>query len=103
MGEVYASRLIGASVKNKEGESLGKIDELVIDPQDYTIKAAVLSVGGVLGLGAKLVAIPWDQVTMGSGTDRDTIVVGMAKEELAQIPEWRPGGCPEGPPCPPKR
>jgi sporulation protein YlmC with PRC-barrel domain len=89
MNEVYASKIIGASVKNAQGESLGKIDELVIDPHDAKIKAAVVSVGGVLGIGAKSVAIPWDKVTMGSGTDRDTVVVAMGKEELEQAPGWQ--------------
>jgi sporulation protein YlmC with PRC-barrel domain len=88
MNEVYASNLIGANVRNPQGESLGKIDELVIDPKDARIKAAVVSVGGVLGLGAKSVAIPWDKVTMGTDADRDTVVVSMAREELEQAPGW---------------
>ena len=57
-GEMYASNLIGASVKNSQGESVGKIDELVIDPQEARIKAAVVSVGGLMGIGAKSVAVP---------------------------------------------
>jgi sporulation protein YlmC with PRC-barrel domain len=89
MSEMYASRLIGASVKNAQGESVGKIDELVIDPQEARIKAAVVSVGGVLGIGAKSVAVPWSKVMMGSGSDRDTIVVAMGKEELEQAPNWQ--------------
>jgi sporulation protein YlmC with PRC-barrel domain len=87
--EMYASKLIGASVKNAQGENLGKIHELVIDPQDARIKAAVVSVGGVLGIGAKSVAIPWNKMTMGSGADRDTLVVAMGKEELEQAPSWQ--------------
>jgi len=89
MNEVYASKIIGASVKNTQGESLGKIDELVIDPHDARIKAAVVSVGGVLGIGAKSVAVPWDKVTMGSGTDRDVVVVAMGKDELETAPGWQ--------------
>ena len=89
INEVYASKLIGASVKSAEGESLGKIDELVIDPHDARIKAAVVSVGGILGLGAKSVAIPWDKMTMGTGADRDTIVVAMGKDELEKAPGWQ--------------
>ena len=89
MNEVYASNLIGANVKNAQGESLGKIDELVIDPKDARIKAAIVSVGGVLGIGAKSVAVPWDKVTMGSDADRDTIVVAMGREELEQAPGWQ--------------
>jgi sporulation protein YlmC with PRC-barrel domain len=87
--EVYASKLIGASVKNAAGESVGKIDELVIDPKDARIKMAVVSVGGLLGIGAKSVAIPWDKVKMGADTDRDTIIVAMGKEEFEQAPGWQ--------------
>jgi sporulation protein YlmC with PRC-barrel domain len=89
MNEVYASKIIGASVKNTQGENLGKIDELVIDPHDARIKAAVVAVGGVLGIGAKPVAVPWDKVTMGSGADRDSVVVAMGKDELEQAPGWQ--------------
>lgn len=89
MNEVYASKIIGASVKNTQGENLGKIDELVIDPHDARIKAAVVSVGGVLGIGAKSVAVPWDKVTMGSGTDRDAVVVAMGRDELESAPGWQ--------------
>jgi sporulation protein YlmC with PRC-barrel domain len=87
MSEVYASRLIGASVKNTQGENIGKIDELLIDPKEARIKAAVVSVGGLLGIGAKSVAVPWNKFTMGS--ERDTLVVAMAKEELEQAPNWQ--------------
>ena len=89
INEVYASKLIGASVKSAQGESVGKIDELVIDPHDARIKAAIVSVGGVLGLGAKSVAIPWDRMTMGTGADRDTIIVAMGKDELERAPGWQ--------------
>ena len=89
INEVYASKLIGAGVKSTQGENLGKIDELIIDPHDARIKAAVVSVGGVLGLGAKSVAIPWDKMTMGTGADRDTIIVAMGKDELERAPGWQ--------------
>ena len=89
INEVYASKLIGASVKSAQGESVGKIDELVIDPHDARIKAAIVSVGGVLGLGAKSVAIPWDRMTMGTGANRDTIIVAMGKDELERAPGWQ--------------
>src|SRR5215475_12163691 len=61
--ELYTSDLIGATVKNPEGESLGSIQELVLDPKDAKIKNVVVSMGGLLGIGAKSVAIPWQEVT----------------------------------------
>jgi sporulation protein YlmC with PRC-barrel domain len=85
--ELYTSDLIGATVKNPEGESLGSIQELVLDPKDAKIKNAVVSMGGLLGIGARLVAIPWQEVTPQS--DGKAVVVAMGNEELQSAPEWK--------------
>jgi len=85
--EVYASALIGASVKNPQGENLGKIDELVIDPQQAQVKTAVVSIGGLLGIGSKYVAVPWSEVK--SSDDGKTVIISKAKEELENAPEWK--------------
>ena len=85
--EVYASTLIGASVKNPQGENLGKIDELVIDLQQAQVKTAVVSMGGLLGIGSKYVAVPWSEVK--SSDDGKTVIIAKAKEELENAPEWK--------------
>lgn len=58
-GGFRASTLIGMKVENKEGEKLGSIEDLVLDPQTGTIRYAALARGGFLGIGEKLVAVPW--------------------------------------------
>jgi sporulation protein YlmC with PRC-barrel domain len=85
--EWYTSDLIGATVKNPEGENLGSIRELVLDPQEAKIKDAVVAMGGVLGIGSKLVAIPWKEVT--PQADGKTVIVAMGKAELQDAPDWR--------------
>ena len=85
--ELFASSLIGASVKDSQGQSVGKIEELVIDPQDSRIKEAVVSVGGFLGIGAKSVAVPWTEVK--PAPDGDALVIAMGKEELDKAPSWQ--------------
>jgi sporulation protein YlmC with PRC-barrel domain len=85
--ELFASSLIGASVKDSQGQSIGKIEELVIDPQDSRIKEAVVSVGGFLGIGAKSVAVPWNEVK--PAPDGDALVIAMGKEELDKAPSWQ--------------
>jgi sporulation protein YlmC with PRC-barrel domain len=55
-----ASDLIGMSVKNKDGEALGSLKDLVFDPKTGTICYAALARGGLLGIGEKLVAVPWE-------------------------------------------
>jgi sporulation protein YlmC with PRC-barrel domain len=55
-----ASNLIGMNVTNPAGEKLGSINDLVVDPKTGTIRYAALARGGFLGIGEKLVAVPWE-------------------------------------------
>lgn len=61
-----ASSIIGDAVENTAGETLGKIEELMIDVEQGRIAYAVLSFGGFLGLGDKLFAIPWNSLRASS-------------------------------------
>lgn len=54
-----AGNIIGTRVKNPSGDNLGDIKDLVIDPNSGQISYAVITFGGVLGMGGKLFAIPW--------------------------------------------
>jgi len=53
-----ASKIIGMEVKNLQNEKLGKVDELAVDLESGRIALAVISVGGFLGIGDTLVAVP---------------------------------------------
>jgi len=59
-----ADSIKGDKVVNRDGEHLGKIEELMIDLQDGRVAYAVLSFGGFLGMGSKLFAIPWKALTL---------------------------------------
>jgi sporulation protein YlmC with PRC-barrel domain len=60
-GNWRASKLVGLNVYNDQNESVGSINDLLMD-KGGGIKAAVISVGGFLGMGARLVAIPFDKI-----------------------------------------
>lgn len=60
-GNWRASKVIGLNVYNANDESLGSINDLLMD-KSGGIKAAVISVGGFLGVGSHLVAVPLDKV-----------------------------------------
>jgi sporulation protein YlmC with PRC-barrel domain len=60
-GDWRASKVVGLSVYNDNNESIGSINDLLMD-KSGNIKAAVLSVGGFLGVGSQLVAIPYDKI-----------------------------------------
>jgi hypothetical protein len=53
-----ASRVIGSTVYNEIRDTIGTIDDLVVSPGD-SVTYAILSVGGFLGLGTHLVAVPF--------------------------------------------
>ena len=60
-GTWRASKLVGLSVYNDKNESLGSINDLLTD-KDGNIKAVVIGVGGFLGVGEHLVAVPLDKI-----------------------------------------
>ena len=60
-GNWRASKVVGLSVYNDANESLGSINDLLTD-KGGNIKAVVIGVGGFLGVGEHLVAIPFDKI-----------------------------------------
>jgi sporulation protein YlmC with PRC-barrel domain len=60
-GNWRASKVVGVSVYNDNNESLGSINDLLTDTTG-NIKAVVIGVGGFLGVGEHLVAIPFDKI-----------------------------------------
>ena len=59
-----ASTLEGDEVVNMQGETLGKISEVMLDVPRGRIAYAVMSSGGFLGMGDKLFALPWKALTL---------------------------------------
>lgn len=56
-----ASKVIGSAVYNDQNQKIGSIDDLIVSP-DSKVSLAVISVGGFLGIGSKLVAVPYDRL-----------------------------------------
>jgi Uncharacterized conserved protein len=56
--------LKGDKVVDNAGENTGKIEEFMIDLQDGKIAYVVVSHGGILGIGNKLFAIPWQALSL---------------------------------------
>jgi sporulation protein YlmC with PRC-barrel domain len=60
-GNWRASKLVGLSVYNEKNESVGSINDMLTD-KDGKIVAVVIGVGGFLGVGEHLVAVPFDKI-----------------------------------------
>jgi sporulation protein YlmC with PRC-barrel domain len=79
-----ADTLLGNDVYNKDGESLGDIKEFMIDMTSGKIAYAVLSFGGLLGMGDKLFAVPWAALKLDTANKRFTL--GVPKDVLKDAP-----------------
>ena len=79
-----ADTLTGDKVVNEEGETLGEISDIMIDVPTGRVAYAVLSVGGLLGVGEKLFAIPWRALQL--DTEHKRFVLAVAKDKLETAP-----------------
>ncbi|MBV9375814.1 MAG: PRC-barrel domain-containing protein [Alphaproteobacteria bacterium] len=80
-----ASKVIGTSVVNDANETIGKIDDLLVSA-DGKEPFAVLSIGGFLGMGNHLVALPYDNLKF---VDKKFVLPGGTKEGLKMLPEFK--------------
>jgi sporulation protein YlmC with PRC-barrel domain len=79
-----ASSFEGETVVNNQGETVGEIEEVMLDVRAGRIAYAVLSVGGFLGIGEKYFAIPWRAFTM--DTDNHRFILDVDKQRLENAP-----------------
>ena len=79
-----AGTLCGDAVVNPTGESLGRIEELMIDLDRGKVAYAVLSFGGFLGIGSKLFAVPFEALELDAENQR--FVLDTPREKLEQAP-----------------
>ncbi len=86
---VRASKLIGSHVYNDAGERIGTMDDLIVTGGDRIV-VGVVSVGGFLGIGSKLVAVPYERLAFGQ--DGRITLQGATKESLAALPGFTYGG-----------
>ena len=86
---IRASKLIGAAVYNDANEKIGSVDDLILTQEDKAT-AVVIQVGGFLGAGGKLVAIPYDQLHLEK--DNKVTLTGATKDSLAAMPSFTYGG-----------
>ena len=80
-----ASKVIGSNVVNDANETIGKIDDLLVGP-DGKEPYAILSIGGFLGMGTRLVAVPYDTLKF---ADNKVMLPGGSKDGSRMLPEFK--------------
>jgi len=81
-----ASKINGSNVINNANETVGKVDDLIVSPEDNKTAYVVLSVGGFLGMGDRLVAMPFDNLKM---SNNRLSLPGATKDGLKAMPEFK--------------
>ncbi|MCR2747912.1 PRC-barrel domain-containing protein [Limnobacter parvus] len=79
-----ADTLLGNDVYNHDGEDLGDIKEFMIDMASGKVAYAVLSYGGLMGMGDKLFAVPWAALKLDTENKRFTL--NARKDALKDAP-----------------
>lgn len=86
----HASELIGTDVQStaEDGDDIGEVSDLLLN-EDGEVKGVVISVGGVMGIGDKKVAVEWDAVEVSKDEDGDYVMrINTTKEALEDAKEY---------------
>jgi len=78
--------VLGARVTSTQGERIGSIEDLIIDQEEGSINAAIISVGGFLGFGAKQIAVDWSELQI--DWDANQIDLALTREEAEEAEEF---------------
>ena len=79
------SKIVGASVVNDANQKIGAVDDLLVGRHDQVLYA-ILSVGGFLGVGDKLVVVPYQNL---QSSDTNLVLAGASKDTLKALPEFK--------------
>jgi hypothetical protein len=77
---------------SSDNEEVGKITEIMLDVERSQIAYAVMSSGGLLGIGNKLMALPWNALTL--DTTRKCFVLNATSDRIRYAPGFDKGEWP---------
>ena len=88
-GTLHASELMGADVRSmaSDDEKIGSIDNFLLDENGQII-ALVVSMGGLMGMGEKVVAIDWDGVVLSHEDDDYVVRINADQDTLEEADDY---------------
>lgn len=85
--------VVGVNVKNQANEDLGEITEVMLDKVSGRVAYLVLESGSFLGLGGKLIALPWNAVRYDG--NKECFILDIDKEKIKEAPGFDPDNWPD--------
>jgi hypothetical protein len=84
---IASDRIEGTAVRRPNGDMLGHIERLMIDKVSGQVSYAVMSSGGFLGMGAKLLPLPWGRLRYNPRFEAYELDID--EDELRHAPSFR--------------
>jgi sporulation protein YlmC with PRC-barrel domain len=84
--EVRASKLVGATVYNDQNQSVGTVDDILLAHDSKQPDRAIISVGGFLGIGSKLVEVSYDRLKLEA--NNKVVMPNATKDELKGMKDF---------------
>jgi len=81
-----ATSLVGSHVRNQTGDDLGRVEQIMLDLTSGHIGYAVISVGGFLGIGVKMVAVPWSAFAIEEVEQGPRLILDVDRKTLEDAP-----------------
>ncbi len=86
---VRTAELVGTAIENRDGESLGDLNNIAMDVESGDIEFAVVGTGGFLGMWQSNVAVPWQALNITQAGDGEyRVVLNATQEQLERAPEY---------------
>jgi sporulation protein YlmC with PRC-barrel domain len=83
---IRAKKVIGTSVKDASGATIGRVEDLVLDKLSNNIMFAIVGFGGFLGMGEKFHPLPWS--TLDYDETEGGYVVNLTRQQLEAAPAY---------------
>lgn len=82
-----ATKIVDATLKNARDESIGEVEELLLD-REGRVAFAILGRGGVLDIGESFIPVPWENLRLNYSKEDTSVtaVIDATRERLEKAP-----------------
>jgi len=89
MSQRRLDSVLGREVRTRVEEDVGRIVDILADPQSR-VQAAVIEFGGFLGIGTRKIAVDWSAISFENDGKRTIVIVDVSRDQLRLAPEYKP-------------
>ena len=80
--------ILGKNVYSPRGEDLGRVVDLLADPEGR-VRVAIIDFGGFLGVGTRRIAVDWPLLHFSPSDKQKPLVLPVTREKLQSAPEYK--------------